>query len=210
MSRLTAIFAGAAIAATPVGAQVESYGKYQMPSYTVANTLGEVEIRDYGAHILAEVAVKGDRRGALNRGFRTLAGFIFGGNQAQTSVAMTAPVAQSQKIDMTVPVAQTQTDGVWTVTFMMPREWTLDTLPKPDSDAIRFREVAPARAAVVQFSGRATDDALARAEARLRTTLSEAGIDPTGPTVYQFYDDPMTLPWNRRNEVSVPIAAANR
>lgn len=205
MSRLTGLFTGAAIAAAPAGAQTQTYGKYETAPYTVVQTLGEVELREYGTHILAEVAVKGDRRGALNQGFRVLAGYIFGGNTAAAGVEMTAPVAQSQKIDMTAPVAQTETDGVWTVTFMMPRQWTLDTLPTPNTEAIRFREVLPHRAAVFQFSGRATDAALADAEAKLRGILAGADLTPTGPAVYKFYDDPMTLPWNRRNEVSLPL-----
>lgn len=204
MSRLAALLTGATLA-TAAQAENATYGKYEMPPYTVVQTLGDVEIRNYGTHILAEVAVRGERRAALNQGFRTLAGFIFGGNTAQTQVAMTAPVAQSQTIDMTVPVTQTETDGVWTVTFMMPRAWTLDTLPVPTSDAIRFREVAPSRTAVLQFSGRATDNRLAQAETQLRATLTDAGLTAIGTATYQFYDDPMTLPWNRRNEVALQL-----
>ena len=93
------------------------------------STIAEVELRQYAPHILAEVTVDGDRRSALNTGFRVLAGYIFGGNSVQASVAMTVPVAQRQPIDMTAPVAQAGQDGLWTVSFMMPRDWTLDTRP---------------------------------------------------------------------------------
>ncbi len=170
------------------------------------STIAEVELRQYAPHILAEVTVDGDRRSALNTGFRVLAGYIFGGNTAQASVAMTAPVAQSQPIDMTAPVAQAGQDGLRTVSFMMPRDWTLDTLPKPNSAAIRFVETTPERRAVLTFSGRSTDAALRAAEAKLRDTLAQNGVATVGQAACYYNDDPMTLPWRRRNEVALTLA----
>lgn len=206
MSRLATLLTAAALSPTVAGAVEDSYGKYEMPAYEVVQTLNEVEIRQYAPHLLAEVAVRGERRAALNQGFRILAGYIFGGNTARQSIEMTAPVAQSQKIAMTVPVTQSADNGIWTVTFTMPRAWTAETLPVPNSDAVRFREVPGHRMAAIKFSGRATDRALAEAEATLRRTLGDAGIETVGPAQYQFYDDPMTLPWNRRNEVVLPLS----
>ena len=149
--------------------------------------------------------MQGDRGPALSRGFRVLAGYIFGGNTAKASVAMTAPVGQSQSIDMTAPVGQTEENGVWTVTFTMPSEWTLDTLPTPNSEAVRLREVAGYRQAALIFSGRGTDASIAQAEQSLRAILNANDLPTTGALSISFYDDPMTLPWNRRNEVALAL-----
>lgn len=195
-----------ATAATAAGeVSADAYGKYETPPYMVEQVIDDVEIRQYAPHIVAEVRVQGDRSAALGRGFRILAGYIFGGNTAKASVAMTAPVGQSQSIDMTAPVGQVENDGVWTVTFTMPSDWTMDTLPTPNSDAIRLREVAGYKQAALIFSGRGTDAAIARAETQLRATLTQARLPTDGDLGIYFYDDPMTLPWNRRNEVALSL-----
>ena len=206
---LRATLFGAALAQIPVGAMSETYGKYETPPYTVEARLGEVEVRTYAPHIVAEVVVRGSERRALNQGFRVLAGYIFGGNTAQSSIDMTAPVGQSQKIDMTAPVGQSGNGDMWTVTFTMPSTWTLETLPKPNSDAVRFREVPEHQQVVYQFSGRATSAALAEAEQILRTAASANGLVTTGALQTYYYDDPMTLPWKRRNEVALHLSPAS-
>jgi len=100
---------------------------------------------------------------------------------------------------------QTEENGVWTVTFTMPSEWTLDTLPTPNSEAVRLREVAGYRQAALIFSGRGTDASIAQAEQSLRAILNANDLPTTGALSISFYDDPMTLPWNRRNEVALAL-----
>ena len=201
MSLLTKLTTGAA-AALPVGAMADTYGKYETPPYVVEARIGEVELRSYQPHILAVVTVRGDRSRALGRGFQVLANYIFGGNSSAAQVAMTSPVAQSEQISMTAPVAQSGSDGQWQVTFMMPSDYTMDTLPRPQNPAVQLVEVTGDRQAVLTFSGRATTTALERNEATLRNLLAERGVPFQEPARYYFYDDPMTLPWQRRNEVA--------
>ena len=119
------------------------------PIFTVAFHEGHFEIRDYQATVVAEVTVTGDQREAASKGFRLLAGYIFGGNRRRQSIAMTAPVAQErtgQKIAMTAPVTQTQADGAWVVRFTMPGAYSRQTLPEPNDPKNQLRAVAPARA----------------------------------------------------------------
>jgi len=126
------------------------------PQYAVFLREGACEVRDYQAAIAAEVSVTGDQRTAVRKGFRLLAGYIFGGNRRQQSIAMTAPVAQqrtSEMIAMTAPVTQTQSDGAWVVRFTMPGAYSLETLPEPNDPNVKLRAVAPARFAVIRFSG---------------------------------------------------------
>ena len=51
----------------------------------------------------------------------------------------------------------------------------------------------------------ANSNAIAAAEATLRAELEREGIAFNEPARYYFYDDPMTLPWMRRNEVAFVI-----
>ena len=190
-------------------AAAETRNGYEMPPYRVERTDGAVQVRAYAPHILAEVTVPGERSAAIGRGFRVLAGYIFGGNVSKAKVAMTVPVAQSglpsETIAMTAPVAQSGAGKAWVVQFMMPSSYTLATLPKPKDASIRFVTAAPERRAVLQFSGIPGAAALDQRTAQLRAWAAAQGITLGAGPHYYFYDAPLTLPWNRRNEVAFTL-----
>jgi hypothetical protein len=169
------------------------YRGYETPPWVVERMVGPAELRSYGTHLVAEVTVAGDRNGALGQGFRLLAGYIFGGNAAGQEVAMTSPVAQAPA------------DQGWTVRFSMPSAWTLDSLPAPRDDAIRLVEVPAERQIVLTFSGRTPDSVLAARSDELRALAEGAGLTITAGPFFYYYDDPFTLPWNRRNEVAFAV-----
>ena len=52
----------------------------ESPRYKVVRKDNRFEIRDYDDYIVAEVRVDGDFTSALQKGFRVLADYIFGGN----------------------------------------------------------------------------------------------------------------------------------
>ena len=86
----------------------------ETPKYAVLSANKEYEIRQYPGHIVAEVQVTGTYKGAVNKGFRKIADYIFGNNTASGSIAMTAPVLHekhttSEKIPMTAPVLHGKT-----------------------------------------------------------------------------------------------------
>ena len=87
----------------------------EQPEYKVAQSCGNIEIRDYAPMIVAEAEVTGERREAIGKGFRLIADYIFGNNTASKKVAMTAPVTQqaSEKIAMTTPVTQQGEGNSW-------------------------------------------------------------------------------------------------
>ena len=85
---------------------------------------------------------------------------------------------------------------------MMPRAYTMDSLPAPSSTAVRFVEVPARQMLVLQFSGRATSSILANRTDELSGIADAAGLTLDGPPTFQFYDDPFTAPWARRNEVA--------
>ena len=178
------------------------------PSHTVLFSEGDIEIREYASMIVAEVEVSGDREDAGGRGFRPLADFIFGNNAPNQSIDMTAPVTTSrgQSIDMTAPVTSTLAgNDNWTVAFIMPAEWTMETLPRPNNPAVTIREVSEHRMAVVKFRGRRNAAAVERHEAELVAWMQANGYEASGDTVYASYSPPWTpLPF-RRHEIQIPI-----
>jgi hypothetical protein len=177
----------------------------------------DFSLRTYAPVLVAEVTVSGTRRDAANAGFRLLADYIFGNNLAAQGgeaekIAMTAPVVQApaqptqQTIAMTTPVVQAEAEaGRWTVQFVMPKAYTLATLPKPMNPAVTLRERPGRTVAAVQFSGWATEASVNRHTEALKAWVAAKNWQPDGSVQLAFYDPPWTLPWWRRNEVWMPV-----
>jgi len=180
----------------------------EQPKYKVVESSGNIEIRDYAPMIVAEAEVSGDRREAIGKGFRLIADYIFGNNTTSQKVAMTAPVTQqgSEKIAMTAPVTQQGDGKTWTVRFIMPSSYTMETLPKPNNPAVKLKEIGGNRFAVIRFSGMGREDSLRRHTNELNEFVVAKDLKPLSAPTYAFYNPPWTLPFLRRNEVLVEIA----
>lgn len=182
------------------------------PPFTVERHLGDVEIRHYGPRIAAETTIDADEEAARNEGFRRLARYIFGGNTSNNKIAMTAPVAQeqSQKIAMTAPVAaQRGAAGTWVIRFFMPSDHTMDSLPTPNDERVVLVNVPGEQVAVLRFSGVAKLEVIEARTAELLQALRDNDVHPVGDPVTWFYDPPWTIPFRRRNEVAVSVAASS-
>ena len=184
--------------------------KTERPKYQVVASSDSIEVRDYAPMLIAQVEVDGERQQAINEGFRLLADFIFGNNRAQEAIAMTSPVQQSgqevgQKIDMTAPVSQQNSQGSWQISFVMPSQFSLETLPIPNNDRVKIIEIPAKRFAAIRFSGQDSNDNIAAHEAQLRAFIDSKDLVTNGPVKYAFYDPPWTLPMMRRNEVMVEV-----
>ena len=188
---------------------------YESPNYRVTEALEGVEIREYDPYVVAETDVDGSIEDAGNQGFRILAKYIFGDNQAKTKVAMTAPVSQekttpgSEKIAMTAPVTQERVGEQFTIQFMMPSKYTLDTLPTPNDTRIRFREVEGKRLAAIRYSGRWTERNYEEHLDELVATLRRNGYEPIGEPVWARYDPPFKPWFMRRNEILTAFRQAD-
>jgi hypothetical protein len=182
----------------------------QEPPFTVKLAQGDFSVRDYPALVVAEVSVTGDRSSAASKGFRLLAGYIFGGNTRKQSIAMTAPVVQeaasSQKIAMTDPLVQSGSGNEWVVRFVMPQGSALETLPTPTNPAVHLRALAPARIAVIRFSGLAWQSAIEAKTAGLAGFIKARHLHAIGSPSLAQYNPPWTLWFMRRNEVLIPVA----
>lgn len=178
-------------------------------AYTVVSKEGRFEVRDYAPQIVAEALVDGSREEAGNMAFRKLFRYISGYNSVTDKTAMTAPVGQevaSRKIPMTAPVLQTQGEMRWVVSFMMPSEYTLQTLPAPNDASVRLRAITARRMAAVRYSGRWTEARYDKFHAELGDWMRKHGLSATGTAVWARYNPPFTLPIFRRNEILIPIA----
>jgi hypothetical protein len=191
----------AALLTGPIMSNVEQ------AKYDVIETHGAIELRDYAPMIVAEVSVPGDREKAIGDGFRLIADYIFGNNISSQKVSMTAPVIQqpSKKIAMTAPVTQQGGEGLWDVQFVMPSDYTMQTLPKPNNPDVILKEVAGKRFTVIRFSGLARANSLAAHTKELEAFILENNLQTVSEPTYAFFNPPWTLPFLRRNEVMIEI-----
>ena len=195
------------------------------PKYVVVDQEAGFELRQYAPLIVAQTWVDGDMDTASSKGFRVIADYIFGNNQAPQStqsskIAMTAPVtlvpeAQPIKLDMTAPVSLAPAADAptwvgaqrWRVQFVMPSKYTLASLPLPNNGAVTLREVPAKTVAVAKYSGLNTDSRIRKETQALSEWLQARKLTPVGPPQLARYDPPWTLPPWRRNEIHIEIKA---
>lgn len=181
------------------------------PKYTVLEKEPPFEIRSYAPMILAEVQVNGDLDNASSQGFRLIAAYIFGQNQVNQKIAMTAPVTveekvpQSAKIAMTVPVGIESSAGKWTVSFVMPAEYTMESIPKPINPLVQLRQIPVVKKAVISFSGFYSEEKVAEKTLELEQWMKARNLQSAGPPNFARYNPPWTLPFMRRNEVMINL-----
>ena len=181
--------------------------------YEVLEQFDGFALRRYPPHLVAEVELDGSFEDAGNGAFRRLFAYITGQNEAQRSVAMTAPVVQEptirEKVAMTAPVVQTEgAGGGYVVAFVLPASMTLETAPVPTNPDVRLRAVPERVAAAMAYSGRWTRSAYERRLAELQDAVLAAGFVPVGPPRFARFDPPFK-PWVlRRNEVVQDVTRA--
>ncbi len=193
------------------------------PKYEVVFSEGDMEVRRYAPMLIAEAEVEGSMDEASNKGFRLIADYIFGNNQSSDSeqrskIAMTAPVTvepQPSRISMTAPVtvepqsAETDMQAArrWRIHFVMPSQYTLDTIPRPRNSAVKLREVPASHHAVHRYSGFNTLSRVQKKTEELLQWTAAKSLTITGNPQLSRYDPPWTLPMFRRNEIMVEITA---
>lgn len=182
----------------------------EQPPYDVIETVGDVEIRQYGPRLAAETDMDGEGiEAGQNAAFFRLAAFIFAQNREGPEVAMTAPVefqAATEPIAMTAPVAMEPGEGEHTMRFFMPAEYTLETLPKPGDDRVRIITVPAQTLAVLRFSGELNDETVAERTTELLRTIAGSDWTVTGVPGVFGYDAPGTPLDERRNEVVIEVS----
>jgi len=123
---------------------------------------------------------------------------------------MTAPVTEQtpEKIAMTAPVlegASSNDNQTRSIAFVMPSEYTLDTLPIPNDSRVELVEVPGRTVAVRKFGWYAYPARNAKQREALLANLERDGIDPVGETTNAYYNQPFSMPLFLRNEVMVEV-----
>jgi hypothetical protein len=200
------------------GCSLFGEGNEEQPSYEVVLKEDNKEIRLYKSYLVAKTTVEGSFKEAQNKGFKILAGFIFGDNKAKEKISMTSPVVQkpvssSEEISMTAPViiAPSEESGkesrkFWTMTFSMPSKYTLETLPVPIDNRIVIQEVAPQYVASITFSGFWGEHKNTQKAQELLLWLEDKKqYEVVSSAMFAGYNPPWTLPFLRRNEMLVNL-----
>ena len=182
------------------------------PKFSLLEKDQSFELRLYEPKIIAEVEVDGDMSATSRKGFRQIADFIFGNNTAQSGksekISMTAPVAikpASEKIAMTAPVGAQQSEKGWKVSFVMPSQYTLETLPKPNNPQISIKQLPAKKFALIRFSGLVDEEKMQAKSAELNQWITMKKLNPVGIPELARYNPPWTLPFLRRNELMIEV-----
>lgn len=155
------------------------------PSYVVLKTLEQgIEIREYDTQIRAIIQM-----GQENRSFGVLAEYIFGQNDQGEQIGMTAPVV-------------TYRDKM---SFIMPKQYNLESLPKPLSSQIEIHSFQKGKVAVIRFSGFTSPKKMDEEAEKLLTVLKSNGFEIESEPILMRYNSPWTLPFLRRNEVAIKV-----
>lgn len=186
-------------------------GEHDGPEYRVVERDGNIEVRDYLGYITAYVDVTSKFDGAIYTGFMKLFNYISGKNTNRSKIKMTVPVTEeqvtsSEKIPMTAPVTSEKVSGdVYRVSFIMPANYTLDSLPVPDDKDIKFKRLGPYRAAVIAFPGRMNEGLANKKGEELKSWLDKKGLLARSNFIAAQYDPPWIPGFMRKNEVIVEI-----
>jgi hypothetical protein len=176
--------------------------------YEVLDSDENFELRQYAPRIVAETFVAGDFKDVGNEGFRRLYDYINGNNEKKQNIAMTAPVTQearSEKIAMTAPVTQEESQDRWRITFFMPAQYTMETLPRPLDPLVMLKEEPGHVMAAIRYSGTWSRNYYEQNLTRLREAIARRDLKPVGKPVWARYDPPF-MPWFlRRNEVLIRV-----
>ena len=160
--------------------------------YEVLQKFDQFEVRRYDEALFTEVEMdSGSYKSVSSQGFKVLAGYIFGANERSEKIAMTTPVTMEMQDTMTMR-------------FLVPAQYSIEELPKPDNAAIKIKTMPERIVAVVRFSGYANDEKIETHRQKLVEALAKEGLQHKGVFTFMGYNAPFD-PINRRNEVMVEL-----
>jgi hypothetical protein len=160
--------------------------------YVVLKKFEEFEVRQYAPAMFSSVKMVSDSYDATSSaGFRTLAGYIFGGNDKNEKIAMTSHVVM-------------EIGDTTRMSFMVPSDMKKEDLPKPNNGRIYFEEQEQKIMAAIEFGGWADDQKIEEYTNKLKANLKANGLSYTGKFSYLGYNPPYQV-IGRRNEVVVEL-----
>ena len=170
-----------------------SVSSIETKKYRVVKKEDGFEIRFYPKATFATIRSNGTNyKQVASSGFRKLAGYIFGGNDQNKSIAMTAPV----RMEMSEKGSA--------MSFVMPEKYDMATLPKPKDATVEIKQSEDVYAAVIAFGGYANDEKINDHTQKLVALLQKKNIKIIGGFNFLGYNAPYDF-IGRKNEISIPI-----
>jgi hypothetical protein len=176
----------------------QSFRKFSASSietqkYRVVKKEHGFEVRFYPKATFATIRSSGaNYKQVASSGFRNLAGYIFGGNNQNKSIAMTAPV----RMEMSEKGSA--------MSFVMPEKYDMASLPKPNDATVEIKQSEEVYAAVIAFGGYANDEKIDDYKNKLVALLQKKNIKIIGNFNFLGYNAPYQF-IGRKNEISIPI-----
>lgn len=164
--------------------------KYESPQYEVLLTEDEFEIRKYNDFFIVEYQNANDP--AIKSGFGSLFKYISNDNQ------------ENEKISMTVPVIQKKTDQQKTMAFIVPSKFGRQ-IPQPNNPNLYVKKFEEGIFGTIRYSGLSKEGKQSKMKNKLEEWLLSKGYEVASDFIKASYDDPLTLPMLRRNEIWVRI-----
>lgn len=167
---------------------------YESAEYTVVETDGSIEIRDYPDLLLVATNSKMDTQGR-DGSFMRLFRYISGANAEEQKIAMTTPVFMEGQMDK---------PNV-TMGFVVPKKIAADGAPAPTGEGVTLQTRKAGRFAAIRFPGRLDSKSAQEHEAKLRSWLKERGLEGSEAVEAAGYDAPYIPAMFRRNEVLIRL-----
>lgn len=172
---------------------MRSTGKTEQQKYSVVEKEDNFEIRYYPKAILATIYSQAQSYQEIAYpGFRKLAKYIFGENEAKTGIAMTAPVHMNIN------------DSASSMSFVMPSSYNMEELPKPNDPSIEIKYSREEYVASITYGGYSSDKDIKKYSNLLSQILDKKGIKHYSNFRFLGYNPPYQI-INRKNEIIVSI-----
>jgi effector-binding domain-containing protein len=161
--------------------------------YEVVTSDGSIEIRKYDDIHIVEVGTYKERLG--QSGFMELYHFITGDNEEHKQIPMTAPVLNELKTDHE------------TIAFVMPSHMKEEEIPRPSNKQVEVKTINKGLYAVIRFSGLTNQGKVDKKIQELIKWLKENHYKIRSNPFLARFDQPLTNPLKRTNEIMIKIEA---
>ncbi len=180
------IFLGIQLYITYNNSKLEKY------AYKVVKVDNNIEFREYESRLFTSITLPSGKYEEISKkGFRVLAGYIFGKNNKNQKIAMTSPVSMSLEDSSTMM-------------FMVPSMYDKKKLPIPINNEINFIEIPAKKLIAIRYGGWSTSEKIEVHKQLLIQYLQKHQIPHRNNFYYFGYNAPFEI-FNRRNEVLVEL-----
>ena len=161
---------------------------YETQKYNLIDKFDDFEIRYYPKSIKARVISTSDS----NNNFRKLFSYISGNNNTNEKIAMTTPVYMNS-----------DSNGN-SMDFVMPSEFNLSNIHKPNDKDVKIIESKAGYFATLKYGGYSNSFKVEANTNKLYKILKGKNIDFIGEPSYVSYNSPFKF-FSRRNEIIIQI-----